>query len=94
MRDFDVFDVKKDLFDTIADIVNKYRDVFAPQFDATDDSAVQVWGTIRDLSNVLNNVGIELNLRDARKYEEYAGILNDNTVLVDVDDYELSEKWI
>lgn len=58
----------KDLFDTIADIVNKYRDVFAPQFDATDDSAVQVWGAIRDLSNVLNNVGIELNLRDARAF--------------------------
>lgn len=32
-----------------------------------------------------------LNLRDARKCDEYAGILNDNTVLVDVDDYELSE---
>ena len=32
-----------------------------------------------------------LNLRDARKHSEYAGILNDNTVLIDVDDYDQSE---
>ncbi len=32
-----------------------------------------------------------LNLRDARKCSEYAGILNDNTVLIDVDDHKLSE---
>ena len=32
-----------------------------------------------------------LNLRDARKLSEYAGILNDNTVLIDVDDLKLSE---
>lgn len=32
-----------------------------------------------------------LNLRDARKLSEYAGILNDNTVLIDVDDFKLSE---
>ena len=32
-----------------------------------------------------------LNLRDASQLEEYAGILNDNTVLIDVDDYDMSE---
>lgn len=32
-----------------------------------------------------------LNLRDARKYDEFAGILNDNTVLIDVDDEAMSE---
>ncbi len=32
-----------------------------------------------------------LNLRDARKHSEFAGILNDNTVLIDVDDHEMSE---
>lgn len=32
-----------------------------------------------------------LSYREASKYEEYAGILNDNTVLVDVDDYDQSE---
>lgn len=32
-----------------------------------------------------------LNLREASQYEEYAGILNDNTVLIDVDDYDQSE---
>lgn len=32
-----------------------------------------------------------LTLRDARKHEEYAGILNDNTVLIDIDDADTSE---
>lgn len=32
-----------------------------------------------------------LNLRDASKLDEYAGILNDNTILIDIDDYEQSE---
>lgn len=32
-----------------------------------------------------------LNLREARKQEEYAGILNDNTILIDIDDYDTSE---
>lgn len=30
-------------------------------------------------------------LRDVQKLEEYAGILNDNTVLIDIDDFEQSE---
>ena len=33
-----------------------------------------------------------LNLREISKYEEYAGILNENTILIDVDDFEQSEK--
>ena len=32
-----------------------------------------------------------LTLREAREREEFAGILNDNTVLIDVDDEEMSE---
>ena len=32
-----------------------------------------------------------LALRDVSNYEEYAGILNDNTVLIDVDDFGMSE---
>ncbi len=32
-----------------------------------------------------------LTLRDARKNDEFAGILNDNTVLIDIDDYDQSE---
>jgi len=32
-----------------------------------------------------------LNLREASQYEEYAGILNENTILIDVDDYDQSE---
>ena len=32
-----------------------------------------------------------LQLREAAKLEEFAGILNDNTILIDVDDYDQSE---
>lgn len=32
-----------------------------------------------------------LSLREASEYEEYAGILNDNTILIDIDDYKMSE---
>ena len=32
-----------------------------------------------------------LTLRDASQFEEFAGILNDNTVLIDVDDKDMSE---
>ena len=32
-----------------------------------------------------------LTLREAREHDEFAGILNDNTVLIDVDDEEMSE---
>ncbi len=32
-----------------------------------------------------------LNLREASKHEEYAGILNDNTILIDIDDHDMSE---
>ena len=32
-----------------------------------------------------------LNLRDVAKLDEYAGILNDNSILIDVDDYDQSE---
>lgn len=32
-----------------------------------------------------------LNLRDAAQHEEFAGILNDNTILIDIDDYDMSE---
>lgn len=32
-----------------------------------------------------------LNLREASTHDEFAGILNDNTILIDVDDYDMSE---
>ena len=32
-----------------------------------------------------------LNLREAKELDEFAGILNDNTVLIDMDDYDTSE---
>lgn len=39
-----------------------------------------------------NKTSAELkNLREVSRLDEYAGILNDNTILIDVDDYEQSE---
>lgn len=32
-----------------------------------------------------------LNWRDASQHDEFAGILNDNTILIDIDDYDMSE---
>lgn len=32
-----------------------------------------------------------LNLRDVSKFDEFAGILNDNTILIDIDDFDQSE---
>ena len=32
-----------------------------------------------------------LNLRDAAQHDEFAGILNTDTILIDIDDYEMSE---
>lgn len=32
-----------------------------------------------------------LNIREAKSHEEYAGVLNDNTILIDVDDHDKSE---
>ena len=39
-----------------------------------------------------NKTSAELkSLREVSQLDEYAGILNDNTILVDIDDYEQSE---
>ena len=59
-------DNKYDLFDTIADIVEKYSDIFTPQFVAED--IVQIWEKIRELSQALNSVGIRLGVSDARAF--------------------------
>ncbi len=33
-----------------------------------------------------------MSLEEAEKYDEYAGVLNENTVLIDIDDYDQSER--
>lgn len=38
------------------------------------------------------NLDRYLSLEEAEKYDEYAGVLNENTVLIDIDDYEQSER--
>lgn len=65
---FDKFYAKNnyDLFNTIAEIVEKYDAEFAPQFAA--DDAVDIWEKIRELSNAINVVGLRLNVSDVRTF--------------------------
>ena len=55
-----------DLFDTVADIVEKYAGVFTPQFIA--DEIPEIWEKIRELSRALESVGIRLSVADARAF--------------------------
>ena len=55
-----------DLFNAIADIVEKYRDVFTPQFVA--DEIPEIWEKIRELSRALESAGVRLNVSDARAF--------------------------
>ncbi|MBO4672401.1 MAG: PD-(D/E)XK nuclease family protein [Alphaproteobacteria bacterium] len=56
------------LFDTVAEIVEKYSDVCAPQFDITNSDSVQIWAQIKKLSDCLNAQQIKLNAPDARAF--------------------------
>ncbi len=69
----DVFDKiyadnNKNLFNTIADIVKKYDETFAPQFVADDAVSIMVWNAIRDLSDALICAGVDVGLNDARVF--------------------------
>ena len=57
-----------DLFNTVAEIVDKYGDAFEPKFDATDSDAVQVWAQIKNLSDCLKSQNIRLGVNDARAF--------------------------
>lgn len=57
-----------DLFNTVAEIVEKFSDDFAPQFVVDDAVAIAVWGAIRDLSHALNQAGVQLSVSDARVF--------------------------
>ncbi|MBP3397791.1 MAG: PD-(D/E)XK nuclease family protein [Alphaproteobacteria bacterium] len=54
------------LFNTIARIVDEYQSDFAPAFDVNDNVSIQIWNTIKELSDVIDGVGIKLGVMDAR----------------------------
>ncbi len=56
------------LFTTIVKLVDARRDIWAPQFNPTDETNMPIWTAIRDMSNALINNGIELNVMDARAF--------------------------
>ncbi len=57
-----------DLFNTVAEIVEKYIDKFAPKFVLDDDASVQVWNTIKKLSDCLNLQNIHVDISAARAF--------------------------
>ncbi|MBQ6027538.1 MAG: PD-(D/E)XK nuclease family protein [Alphaproteobacteria bacterium] len=56
------------LFDTVAEIVDKYDESFAPQFDVENPESVVVWTAIKKLSDCLMGKSIQVSLTDARAF--------------------------
>jgi len=74
-------DANANLFDTIAIIVDKYSNVFMPQFNPKDKKYVAIWTAIKDVSDALVNTDMKLNLTDARAFvaDALAGVsIRDN----------------
>ena len=77
------------LFDTVAQMVEKYTDAFMPAFQIDSPDSIQVWNAIKELSDALQVAGIVLNLSDARVFiaDCLSGIsvrpqMNDNAQVV------------
>jgi len=56
------------LFDTVAEIVDKYAESFAPQFDVESSESVAIWTAIKKLSDCLTGKSIQVSLTDARAF--------------------------
>lgn len=56
------------LFDTVADIVELYSDVFVPSVVVDDADSVAVWNAIKEMSDAINVAGIKLTIADARAF--------------------------
>lgn len=54
------------LFDTLAEIIERFYNEMKPEFAIDDDVSVQIWGAVRELSDCLNKMQIRLSLTDAR----------------------------
>ena len=78
------YDSEKDFFKTIINLV-QYSDIaFNPSFEITDSVSMQIWGTIKNLSDCLNKADLHLNVFDARSL--LADTINGITVRSDMDD--------
>lgn len=56
------------LFKTIVKLVDTRRDIWAPQFNPTDEANLPIWIAIRDMSDALTNNGIILTVNEARAF--------------------------
>ena len=56
------------LFDTVAEIVDKYAESFAPHFDVESSESVAIWTAIKKLSDCLTGKSIQVSLTDARAF--------------------------
>lgn len=77
------------LFDTVADIVEKYQDTMAPTFDIYDSESAQIWAQIKKLSDYLARYEIKLDVYGARAFIADAlsgvrirGVMNDSAPVV------------
>ena len=58
--------VQFNLFDAVAEIIEKYANSFSPQFVIDDSVSMQVWDAIKKLSDCLNKHEIRVGITDAR----------------------------
>lgn len=77
------------LFETIADIVEKYADDLSPQFVVDDAVSIQIWNQIKKLSDCLIAQNIRIDINDARAFIADAlsgvrvrGVMNDSAPVV------------
>ena len=63
-----------DLFDTVAQVVEKYLPQFTPQF--IPDEYTQIWIAIKEMSDACRVADVRLNLADARAFiaDAFAGV--------------------
>ncbi len=57
-----------DLFKMIVDMVSTMYEIFTPAFDVADDTSIQIWRAIRDMSDYIKRAKINLTLVDARAF--------------------------
>lgn len=57
-----------DLFNTVAEIINRFEDDLLPVVVLDDSASVQVWMEIKKLSDCLNSQNIRLSIKDARAF--------------------------
>ena len=69
-------DAGGDLFNTVANIVDKYIGEFTPQFDAADEEYTQLWIAVKEMSDAVHVADMHLHVADARALlaDAFAGV--------------------